>query len=1163
MGALTASVVNSWANSVGQGTTFSTLLPTLQSCVVQLDSTYNVGGGSGTPTAGNWLFVIASWTQDPALAEVHVGVSDDARDWYRQYPASSISGKTRTAIAYTANISSPSLPVPGYVYVAPDGQVAALNVLVVEVSGLGPWDTVGTGYPVTNYAGAATSLTLSGGAPGAASFFIGAVGGDSTAATQAFAPGGWTTLHTVSQSDGSDQLASNYLTSAYLASSSSSQSVSASAGSATDLSGFLLGVYVTGTNPVPATQNPNWPYLKLEAAFGSGYNTPVSEMTWTDLTSRLWDWDESGGIQFQLGQLQSGQVTVTLDNFDNHLCSTNSGSPYYPDVQPGVPVRIRAALGTIGGTTVNRWYVVMKNAGEWTEKIGEEDLRRYVELSCTDLWAALSETPPTFYRAEVYADGPYAWWPCDDQPGTAGVLPTALLNAALGNTNTLNVVLSPNGGTAQSYYDEAGNNTNIAAGNTADGGDYESGQPPGIAVYTTGADAGWMFGDPLSAAASISAAGNPVQATPGSAAWQATGQAGETGSYGWFLSCNDADFPALSAGITVETWFNAGFYGSANGWLTDTSPGDLDDLTFHPITGQPYDTQLTIWELATGSNPVCILYLDTSGHLILETFDGASGTTHSIYTGSDLRSSSWHMVTVELTTTTWQVWLDGGANADVSGTAAGMTSAWTWLIANGDLGSDGGSSAGTGLVHGGNISLAHIAVYPVQLPYYRVLDHYWAAISAFGQLPAPEAVQVTWLEEPLTPTAGSGNTQKLVIQGALAPDGTPGAVPSSTTDSYIPYTGYSYTASTGVSVSAVVTATAPGSVTSGVSAWSAGATNYNAGTYGLEGVHIDGVALWISWTGLAPSFNVYTSADLGAETEAAVVSGNGDSFKSGYGSGATGAGVAQTAGGSGASPPSSPTSVGDTVQQRIERLMLAGKTTSPQRCIDPASLLVQAPGSEGGGTQAGAAIQAIQQSDSGMLYIDSQNNLVYWDRTHLGAQYSNPVWKLGTGTGETPYWRQLGWPTDPQRIINAITVAPLSPTGAALPEYTPTNTSAVESSQLLYGAQPMAVTSWLQDTSKMQEQANFLLTNWGVPQRRVENVKVDAASHPAAWPMVLGCSVGDILTVRDWQIGGGGSVYTYRVTELRRHLEFGGPDGRETVGAVWLTCDYEPSSYWS
>jgi len=372
------------------------------------------------------------------------------------------------------------------VYVAPDGQVAALTVLVVEVSGLGPWDTVGSGYPVTNYAAAATSLSLVGGAPGAASFFLAGVGGDSTAATQTFAPSGWTTLYTVSQSDGSDQLASNYLTSAYLASSSASHTVSAAAVSATDLSGFMIAVYTTGTNPIPAAQNPNWPYLKCEAAFGAGYNTPVSEMTWTDLTNRLWDWDGSGGIQFQLGQMQSGQYTIELDNYDAALTSTNASSPYYPDVQPGTPIRIRAALGTIGGVTANRWYVIALNAGEWTEKI-DESYRRYVELSATDLWAALSATPPTFYRSEVYQDAPYAWWPCDDQPGTAGVLPTALLNAAPGNTNTLNVVLSPNGAAAEVAYDTHGENATAGV---------VGGSPPGVGIYTVGVNTGWMFGDP-------------------------------------------------------------------------------------------------------------------------------------------------------------------------------------------------------------------------------------------------------------------------------------------------------------------------------------------------------------------------------------------------------------------------------------------------------------------------------------------------------------------------------------------------------------------------------------------------------------------------------------------------------------------------------------------
>ena len=88
----------------------------------------------------------------------------------------------------------------------------------------------------------------------------------------------------------------------------------------------------------------------------------------------------------------------------------------------GTPLRIRAAIGTIAGQTVNRWYVIQRNAQEWPEEI-DEAYRRWSPATGTDIWAALSATGPTPYRGEVYDDGPYAWWPCDDQPGEANVLP--------------------------------------------------------------------------------------------------------------------------------------------------------------------------------------------------------------------------------------------------------------------------------------------------------------------------------------------------------------------------------------------------------------------------------------------------------------------------------------------------------------------------------------------------------------------------------------------------------------------------------------------------------------------------------------------------------------------------------------------------------------------
>lgn len=1319
-------VINQWAGGYGQGTTFTSITSALQSAVIPLTPASSVGGGSGVPTAGNWLFCIASWTQNPQIAQVHIGTGDDIHSYWREYPASSAPGNVRTAISYTSN----TVRQAGRVYVAPDMEIAAINVLVVEISGLGPWDTV-TGM-TSAYNAASTSLSMSLSAPSQAAFIIAALGGDNISSGQAFpdpynplisvsspqawwklgdaagsgtaadasgngrtgtatsvtfgvssnelipgntiasfssastshiqssynpalsavtveawvnlnglaqsgaprilansnvasdnkgfqllmagagnntpqiwfgngtsfgnvlglsalAPTGWvhlaatwngttitlyvngisqgtgalsgsmpagtatgigigygaafagsyfsgliaecaiystaltatqvfqhyqagaawTPLVTQTQTNGSNALADNILSAAVLPSTIFSQSVTGMSSAAEDMSGFMLGVQVSAASPIPAGHNPDWPLLIFEAGLGSGFNTPDSEITWTDLTSRLWNWDETSGIQFQLQELQATNLEIQADNFDLALTSSNTGSPYYPNVVPGTPLRLRMALGTIGGTTVNRWYILQRNAQEWTEKI-DEQFRQYVNTTGTDLWNALSGTPPTFYRSEVTEDSPYAWWPLDDQPGTAGVLPVRMLNAAVGNTNTLNVTLSPNGATPQTVYDTLGNPLTGAANVQV---------PPSIAIYGTGTNSGWMFGDPVSSPASLST-GNPVSSQPGSASWQQSGHAGTTGSFGWFLTCHDASFPSLANGITLEGWFNYQFLGSGTGYDPAGQSG------FASACQQPF-CPLTLMELATAGNPVAILQLDLSGHLNFITYNGSTPTSHSIYTASDLRSESWFMVTVTMNQNNWTVWINGGDTAQVSGTGAGMTSAWSYLIVNADFGSGGGTSSAS-VQHSGNASISHIAVYPVVLPYYRVLDHYWAAVTAFGQIPAPSGVAVQW----------AGPAQ-LGGSSSFTPDGS--------------LNFGNYLANSGPSASAVVVASIGGS-TSGPSAWTASAAFGSSGSQWFY--------LWAGWTGVASAFKLYTSSSLGNETQASVVAGAGDSFSSGYGAGASGHGVAHVSSGNGSSPPSAPSAIGDTVGQRIERLMRNGKFSSPQRCIDQAPNLVQAPGSTGGGTQAGTAIQAIQQSDDGMLFIDNTGRLTYWERPHLAAQYSSPVWQIGPSAGKIPYYKQINWVTDPHRIYNVITIAPLSPTGAALPLITPSDAGTANSSQIRYGAQPLQVISYLQDATEMQAQADWLLMIFGTPRRRAEQVFIDAAAYPAAWPLVLGINVGDVVTLEDWIIGGGGAVYTMRVTEIKRRIDYG-THNQPITGQVTLTLDFEPTSYWS
>jgi hypothetical protein len=1181
-------VVNQWANSYGQGTTFGDLTPALQSDVVPLTPAFSVGAGSGTPSAGNWLFAIASWTQD--AGDVHVGTSDDIHSWWRQFPASGAGGLVRTAVAYTPNLARS----PQYVYTAPDGAVAAVNVLVIEVSGLGPWDTlIGTGI---NYAAAATSLSLSQNASAASTFFIAGVGGDNTSSGQAFAPSGWTTLATQTQTNGTDHTADNILTSAVRFSTTSNQSVSATA-SAEDMSGFILAVKVNGDSPIPAAQNPAWPFTLFEAALGAGYNTPASELTWTGLTSRLWSWDETTGIQYQLGQVQATELNLEIDNFDGALTpagaawsftahgtpsahnfftvttaqaasisagdgftdTTNTGTLFTvtgigspsggfvnvtftpsagsvmasPDVvsqaalSAGTPVRLRAAIGTLGGSSVNRWYVIARNAHEWEEQVNA-NYRKWCPVSGTDVWAAMSSSPPTFYRSEVYQDSPQSWWPLDDPPGIAGTLPVTMLNAAVGNTNVMDVVVSPNGTGPENPYGTDGTllNSIFAAPELN----------PSLAVYTVAAAQGWMFGDPPAEAASL-ATGNEVTPNPGSAAWQTTGQLGNTGSFGWFLSARDASFPPLSGGITAGAWFNYQFLGSQQ---------VVEAITQHIQAQQPY-CPLTLMTLATDTHPVAVLQMDVAGHLSLITYSGSTGTSHSVYSAADLRTQAWFHVMITATTTTWTVWVNGGATAKVSGTAAGMTSAWTYLIVNGDMGTSGGTSPGS-IAHSGNGSFSHVQVFPAILPYWRIQSHYWAAVTGFGQMPAPQAVALQALH-----SSQAGPT--------VTPDG-----------QFVNASGGYGESSGGFSGQTVYTMS--GVVEAVVAGYHSGPSAYGT-TTGIPQYNSPGLGdnIGISWTGVAASFAIYNSTSVGNEAQATTTIATSDTFKSGYGAGTNAFGIGDTGGGSGASAPAA-SQIGDSAGQRIERLMLAGKTASPQRSVDPDAELVQAPGASGTGQQMSTSVQAIQQSTSGMLFVDNQGNLTYWSRSHLASQYSSPVWTLtpdapptpGAPLTAIPYYKEYRIVSDPQRIFNTITIQPFAPNGEQLPLITPTDATDVNASQSRYGAQQFPVTSWLQSQVSMQSQANWLFTNFGQPQVRAENIRVDAAPYPAAFEMVLGVNVGDLITLEEWQVGGGGQVLTLRVTQINRKIRFGGQDAQDSgegtvVASVEIIADWEPPAY--
>lgn len=1117
--------VNQWSGTFAQPAVFGSMPPALQSTVVALTPATSVGGGSGTPTAGNWLFCVAGWNQQGGASPVTVAMTDDIHSWWRPASPSSPSGMTRTVAWYTPNLARTADDV----YVAPTGCLDGMAVLVIEVSGLGPWDTVAGVY--ANYAAAATSLNLALAAPGYEVFTLAGVCGDSSTASQAFTPAGWTALSTVTATNGTDHVADAVLTSACITT-SSAVSVIATAGTATDLSGFIISVLVDGPSPIPAGLNPAWVRgfgatsnapgrVICEIGEGAGFETPPDEIEWTSLndsaanpfttTKRLWGWSETTGIQYGLGTIQTTSGEVQLDNFDGELSPQNSASALYPDVATGLPVRLRAAIGG----TVNRWYVLQRNMMT-VKELRDKAQRNYVSCGLGDIWAAAAGACYTPYRGEIVQDSPGWWWPCDDQPGIGGVLPVTLRNAAPGNTNPLLITPSPGGVSYQDLY-SASTGEDLTAGDPGLG----SAVNPGIASYTVGANQGWMPGDPQSSPASGSA-GGAITASPGSASWQQTGSLGSTGSHSWFLVCNDT-YPPLSAGVTVEAWANLAWFGtSKNVALTGGGGGCVAGNTYGPVT---------LFELATNTLPVAILQLDINGalHLITYAAGTSTGTSHAIYSTSDLRCETFFSVSVSLTTTTWTVELNGGTTAGgltVSGTCTAMTSAWTWFVGGADLGTSGGSSL-SAVQHAGNMSLSHLSIYPRQLPLARRLSHYYAAITGCGQLPAPQALTASQVCS--SPVSG------YTPDGTLA-DGNYGVGPS-------PY-GLSF-----------VAASVAGSYTSGPSARAV-----------MCGIGVDntvavGAAVWAGVTGLAPGIALYTSANAGAEKQAGTIMGAGNSYYSGYGSGASGSGVSQTAAGTGASPPAAASTLGDSVAQRIERICGYG-SLPVLRSVDPASLPVQA-ALDVGGQQAGQGISNMAQSDSGLLGIDNMGSLFYRSRPHLAAD--PVVWQLGpdVSAGQIPYKVDQAFANDPQKVYNSIGITPYDPSGGSPPLITPSNASAVAASIAQYGPRPKTFTSYLQSQAEIQNCANWYLTTYGQNERRVTTLTVDAASHPAAWVYVLGANIGDIVSVSDSSVSGAPSTTgSYRITQMSRKIS-NGANGLPVTGSLQIVADPLPASYWS
>jgi hypothetical protein len=116
--------------------------------------------------------------------------------------------------------------------------------------------------------------------------------------------------------------------------------------------GKYIRVTVTATNSAgstPAVTAVFGPLVstalacKVEMAFGSGPGS--SAPTWTDISSYVRSLNWNRGRQNELNQMQAGTGHMVLNDPSSHFDPRNTGSPFYPNVRPGTPVRASITVG--------------------------------------------------------------------------------------------------------------------------------------------------------------------------------------------------------------------------------------------------------------------------------------------------------------------------------------------------------------------------------------------------------------------------------------------------------------------------------------------------------------------------------------------------------------------------------------------------------------------------------------------------------------------------------------------------------------------------------------------------------------------------------------------------------------------------------------------------
>lgn len=360
-------------------------------------------------TAGHALVAFVVGGSDSGVSGLmpRMAVADDAHNWWVWGGSAGVTSPhgRRVDIWVCANAMAATT-----VSVTASSVLAGSGGFVCEVSGF-PQYAQADFVLQTN--GTAATGTLSGTQPGSSDFLLSAAFTFGATQASVTAPTGYTATSLGNLGNSTAGSTGNiYGEAAILPAANAAGAVTATWSWPTSALFSMVLVGFTASPTAPSQPNPNFPAMKVEAAFGwQPYNTTGTMPTWTDITSRCQDeqgatiLDAKRGREYELAQPEAGSLKISLENNDGAFNPTNTSSPYYPNVLPEVPIRLSAVWN---GQTYGLGYYY---ASKWPQDFPDRQWG-VTTLQGSDLIGTISQgAMPSAYAGEVLADGAYIYCP--------------------------------------------------------------------------------------------------------------------------------------------------------------------------------------------------------------------------------------------------------------------------------------------------------------------------------------------------------------------------------------------------------------------------------------------------------------------------------------------------------------------------------------------------------------------------------------------------------------------------------------------------------------------------------------------------------------------------------------------------------------------------------